>query len=176
MQVAKLAPLNLNRWGGVINALVGAFEDIRLGKADSFGITFLDTNYTPNPYLQASLGTQGNLIVELVSNEYLTTKLTRWQESQLRLLGFRMPDRANPNHNRVVHHSEQPTYTARHLLDSARTVFEIKDEAWFTFGLSDYAIALAESSAFWHNITDESRLCLPGVNESVTREGLNHSV
>jgi hypothetical protein len=57
-------------------------------------------------------------------------------------------------------------------LEAARTVFEIKDDVWFTFGQSDYEKALAGSSAFWHNAIDDSRLCLPGMNVNSTKEGL----
>ena len=175
MKVARLLPLNLNRWGGVIDTLASAFQDIKLEKTDSFGIIFLDTDFKPSPYLQASLGAHGDLVVELVSNEYLTTKLTNWKESQIRLLGFKMPDKNNPNYNRVVSHSEKPDFTARHLLDAARTVFDIQDDGWFTFGSSDYETALAESSAFWHNSADASKLCLPGMNQSATLEGLDQN-
>lgn len=171
MKVARLLPLNLNRWGSVIDTLVGVFEDIKLEKVDSFEITFLDTNYKPSPYLQASLNLRGDLLVELISNEYLVTKLTKWQESQLRLLGFNMPDENNPNYHRATRATEQPVYTATHLLDAARTVFVVRDDGWFTFGDSEYEKALAGSSAFWHNAADALKLCLPGTNAKSTLEG-----
>jgi hypothetical protein len=69
--------------------------------------------------------------------------------------------------------SEPLVYTARQLLDAARTAFEIRDNAWFTFGESEYEKALASSSAFWHNSKDESILCLPGMNANSTKEGLS---
>jgi hypothetical protein len=172
MQVARLLPLNLNRWGSVIDTLTSVFEDIKQERVESFGITFLDTDFKPCPYLQATLNLNGDLLVELISNEYLVTKLNRWQESQVRLLGFKMPDENNPNYHRATQANEQPVYTARQLLEAARTVFEIKDDVWFTFGQSDYEKALAGSSAFWHNAIDDSRLCLPGTNVNSTKEGL----
>jgi hypothetical protein len=173
MQVARLLPLNLNRWGGVIDALTAAFQDIKEERIDSFGITFLDTEFKPCPYLQATLNANGDLLIELISNQYLTTKLTRGQESQLRVLGFKTPDRLNPNYHRATLASEELVYTARQLLDAARTAFEIRDDAWFTFGESEYEKALASSSAFWHNSKDESILCLPGMNANSTKEGLS---
>jgi hypothetical protein len=172
MQVARLLPLNLNRWGSVIDTLTSVFDDIKQEKVEDFGITFLDTNFKPSPYMQVALNLNGDLLVELVSNEYLVTKLTKWQESQVRLLGFKMPDENNPNYHRATKANEQPVYTARQLLDAARTVFEVRDDCWFTFGQSDYEKALAGSSAFWHNSLNESQLCLPGMNANSTREGL----
>ena len=171
MQVARLLPLNLNRWGSVIDTLTSVFEDIKKENLESFGITFLDTDFKPSPYLQVSLNLNGELLVELISNEYLVTKLTKWQESQLRMLGFKMPDENNPNYHRATKANEQPVYTARQLLDAARTVFEVRDDCWFTFGQSEYEKALAGSSAFWHNSEDPTRLCLPGTNAPSTREG-----
>lgn len=171
MQVARLLPLNLNRWGSVIDTLTSVFEDIKQEKIESFGITFLDTDFEPCPYLQVSLNLNGDLLVELISNEYLLTKLTKWQESQLRLLGFKMPGEINPNYHRATKTNEQPVYTATHLLDAARTVFEVRDDGWFTFGDSDYEKALAGSSAFWHNAAEASKLCLPGTNAKSTLEG-----
>jgi hypothetical protein len=171
MQVARLLPLNLNRWGSVIDTLTSVFEDIKQERIESFGITFLDTELKPCPYLQASLNLNGDLVVELISNEYLVTKLTKWQENQLRLLGFKMPDENNPNYHRATKATEQPVYTARQLLDAARTVFEVRDDCWFTVGQSDYEKALAGSTAFWHNADDPTQLCLPGMNATSTREG-----
>lgn len=95
------------------------------------------------------------------------------QEGKLRVLGFKTPDRFNPNYHRVALVSEELVYTARQLLDAAREVFEIRDDVWFTFGDSDYEKALASSSAFWHNSRDESILCLPGMNANFTIEGLS---
>jgi hypothetical protein len=172
MQIARLLPLNLNRWGGVIDALTSAFDDIKEGKIESFAVTFLDTDFKPSPYIQASLNLNGDLLVELISNEYLITKLTKWQENQLRAMGFKLPDSNNPNYHRATQLTEQTVFTARQLLDAARTVFEIKDNVWFTLGDSDYERALAESSAFWHRSENESQLCLPGMNPKETTEGV----
>jgi hypothetical protein len=173
MQVARLAPLNLNKWGGVIQAITSALEEIKAAKLTSHSVTFLDTQFKPSPYLQASLDPQGNLVIELVSNEYLQTKLTKWQESQVRLLGFKMPHSENPNYSRVVNANEQTVFTARHLLDAARTIFEVRDDGFFTFGSTGYEIALAETDAFWHHYKNRTFLCLPGMNPESTVEGLN---
>ncbi len=172
MQVARLLPLNLNRWGSVIDTLTSVFEDIKQENTESFGITFLDTDFEPCPYIQVSLNLNGDLLVELISNEYLVAKLTKWQESQLRMLGFQMPDKNNPNYHRATKANEQPVYIARQLLDAARIVFEVRDDCWFTFGESEYEKALAGSSAFWHNSKDAGKLCLPGTNANSTKEGL----
>lgn len=172
MQVARLLPLNLNRWGSVIDTLTSVFEDIKQEKIESFGITFIGTDFKPCPYLQVSLNLNDDLLVELISNEYLVTKLTKWQENQLRMLGFKMPDENNPNYHRATKSNEQLVYTARQLLDAARTVFEVRDDCWFTFGDSDYEKALAGSSAFWHKADNPTQLCLPGANATSTREGV----
>jgi len=171
MQVARLQPLNLNAWGPVIDAATGALEDIKGGITPSFELTFLGTDYQPAPYVQASANYEGNLVLEIISNDYLQTKLTKWHENQLRVLGFKVPDNENPNYHRVSSSKDSNMMLANLLLDCARRVFDLTESTWFIYGDSEYEKALAESDAFWHNKSNPLILCLPGQNQKFTVEG-----
>ena len=171
MQIARLQPINLNAWGPVIDAATSALEDIKRGFTPTFELTFLGTDFSPAPYVQVSKNQQGELILEIVSNKFLETKLTKWHESQLRILGFQVPDESNPNYHRAGTSKESEVMLANLMLDGARRVFDLTENNWFTFGNSDYEKALAESDAFWHNKGNPQILCLPGRNQADTTEG-----
>ena len=171
MQIARLQPLNLNAWGPVIDATTGALDDIKRGITPFFELSFLGTDFTPEPYVQASLKESGQLVLELMSNEYLKPKINKFNESQLRILGFQVPDNSNPNFHRECSPKEQPILQAKILIEAARRVFDLQDNTWFAFGGSNYEKALAESDAFWHYKGNKQILCLPGRNESETLEG-----
>jgi hypothetical protein len=166
MQQARLQPLNLETWGPVVKAAKKSLNDIKQGKQQFFELTFLGADFEPSPYVQASLNNKGLLVMELVSNEYLTPKISKWNESQLRILGFQVPSDSNPNYHRECQAKEDTQIQANLIIDAPRRVFDLKDSTWFTFGESEYEKALAESDTFWHFKGNPKILCLPGQNES----------
>jgi hypothetical protein len=171
MEIARLQPLNLTKWGPVIDATTAALDDIKTGSRFVFELTFLGTAFSPNPYMQARLNDAGHIGLELVSNHYLVTKISKWHESQLRVLGFKVPDINNPNYHREAMKGDNSLQLARLMIDTARRIYDLTDDAWFTFGAGDEDKGLNFAEAFWHNCENPSILCLPGMNPDHTIEG-----
>ncbi len=171
MQKARLVPLNLTSWGPIIDATQGALDDVKRGIIPFFELTFVGSDIKPDPYIQASLNLNDDLLLELVSPNLLESFLGDMEDKNATALTFKLPNKNNPNYHRVGSADEYTIVLARLLLDTARIVYRLRDDIWFSFGDSDYGKALAGSSAFWHHKDNPKLVCLPGRDLSMTIEG-----
>jgi hypothetical protein len=171
MQKARLVPLSLNSWGPILDATAGALDDIKRGFIPFFELTFVGTGIKPDPYVQASLNLNDDILLELVSPKLLETFFTDMEDKNATALTFNLPNKNNPNYHRVGAADQHTIVLARLLIDTARLVYGLRDDIWFSFGDSDYGKALAGSSAFWHHKDNPNLVCLPGRDLSMTIEG-----
>ncbi len=141
------------------------------GDLTSADVTFLGTGYKPDPYVQVGLPAEnGEITLEVVSNTFLETKLTDWQIKELLAFGWNAPDAHNPNFwmrtdPNDTHDSSQV------LVYSAKLVFGLTPDTWFTFGTSPLDEAMNNSGLFWRMRGKAGVVCLPGQNKSSALEG-----
>jgi hypothetical protein len=87
---------NIKIFSPLIDTLAVQLVKVAAGEIDSGALIFLNTNYKPNPYGQFVLNKWGNLVLEVVSNSFLETKLTDWQISKAKRTWVEVSKRRKP--------------------------------------------------------------------------------
>jgi hypothetical protein len=162
---------NITIFSPLIDTLAVQLVKVAAGEIDSGALIFLNTNYKPNPYGQFVLNKWGNLVLEVVSNSFLETKLTDWQISKANELGWRSPNEENPNFWNPFPIEADKRYLARLLVEVCVVLFEVKPDTWFTFGSAPEDMTVNESEVFWHLKGNQGVVCLAGQNMELTVEG-----
>lgn len=146
-------------------------QSVMQGKRTSAGVNLLNTGVKPSPYVQAGMpNANRRLTLEVCSNTFLDTKLTDWQAAQLQEVGWKAPDKANPNFWMVTD-SQDTTEMSKVMVYAMHLVFDLRPDTWFTFGSSPFDEAMHNSGLFWRMKGKAGVVCIPGQNKGATLEG-----
>lgn len=139
------------------------------GTIPSASVSLIDSRYQTKPYVQFTKS--GVLILaEMISNSFLFTKLTPWEESRILNLGWSAPTESRPNFWREFEASNTRR-VAEFLVTSLQLAFDLNPKSWFSFGNTKDEVPLIESGLFWHSTNATHVLCLPGSHVLGTLEG-----
>lgn len=169
MQIAKLPPLSEGIYKPILDALVMALGDMRGSRVYQFEFEVLDTEFSPNPYLQVRVDDKGRLVAEIVSNYFLKPKISKWNVAQIRILGFRDPTDFCPNFWRVIESKDNLLVLAKSIVEVFRVAYGFSKDSKFTFGDDSYASSLARRANLAINHENSSILMLPS-NVKVTTQ------
>ena len=141
------------------------------GKMTSASVTFFETGFDPDPYVQVGLpAANSDITLEVISNTYLNDKLNSWQVSKLQSIGWNLPTATNPNF--WIRTSPTDTYELSQVfVYSVQSAFGITPETWFSFGTAPLDMAMNGSSLFWRKRGQTGVVCLPGQNIDEAIEG-----
>lgn len=152
----------------ITEALNHLVDWVNRGRVSSGSLSLLGSRYQVSPYVQ--FVKSGNFLAsEMVSNSFLETRLTAWEESQILHLGWNAPTKSKPNFWKDFE-SSPPREVAEFLVLSMRVAYGLNPKSWFTFGSSSDEIPLIESGLFWHSRNNRHILCLPGNHIGATVE------
>jgi hypothetical protein len=160
-------------WTPLYDAVAHLFDQLRRGEREALSLSFGVSGYGMAPYVQATMQKNGWFRLELVSNVYLEPNISPLQRAQVDGLGWNKPNGLNPNYWKEVEGSLPADSVARYLVTTLRVVFELKTDAWFSFGTAPKDIEVASRSTFWHRLGSKSEVCLPDQNHSETVEGIS---
>lgn len=147
-------------------------QSVMQGKRTSAGVNLLSTSVKPSPYVQAGMpNANSQVTLEVCSNSFLNTKLTDWQAAQLQEVGWKAPDKTNPNFWMVTD-SQDTTEMSKAMVYAMHLVFDLRPDTWYTFGSSPLDEAIHNSGLFWRMKGRAGVVCLPGQNKSSALEGI----
>lgn len=167
------ATIKLEVWNPLYEATATLLTQLREKKRDSFSVTVGVEGYKTSPYVQGTLGDDGDFLLEFSSNVYLEPDMSKLQRSQLDGLGWSKPNGRNPNYSKLILGTHPVESTARYLVTTLRVVFDVQQNDWFSFGSTPLDLDLAASDAFWHRLGEPSVVCLPEQNHDQTVEGIS---
>ena len=102
MQKEIIKNVDVLVWAPLIESLNFQIDQVISGKLPSFSLTMISQEFSPNPYAQGSLNSSGNLVLEIISNSFLSTRLNDWEVQLVENLGWHSPSEDNPNFWTVV--------------------------------------------------------------------------
>jgi hypothetical protein len=165
--------LKNQEWTPLYDATTTLFDQLNKGEREVLSLTIGLQEFGVPPYVQSSKQDSGNFLLELTSNVFLEPDISTLQRAQVDGLGWNKPNGMNPNYWKVVEGTLEAETIARYLVTTLRVVFELKTNAWFSFGTTPLDLLVASRSTFWHRLGSSSVVCLPDQNHSETVEGIS---
>lgn len=165
MSIVTLPPLFEGIWITVREALSSQVKKMKDGDYKLLFVVY-ERDGSNTIYAQGSISDELSYIIEIESNAFLEEKLSDRETQILRVLGWQLPNSANPNFWRVCPSSWSHDLVALTILQALTRIGRLKPNSWFSFGSDAFGVKIAESGAFWISSTGNGLLCLPGQNAS----------
>lgn len=161
-----------NSWDALVKAFEQLFEQLEKEDRKEFNLNLVMDGALIRPYLKGRLLGNGEIHVEMVSDEFGEPNLTGIQEAWLVAMGWSPQSADCGGYSKRFQPKNSRTLVALRIVATLRVVFNLRRDAWFYFGQSPADQNVSSSTDFWHYFGNPAFVCLPEENQKHTVEGL----